>query len=201
MARKIKLAKVEEELGIEFAECVDTAYVLKRRDLKLTPAARLKCMSCGSYRRKKTCPPFAPSLKKAKRLIKKCDRFILIIARNDGTKAWWLGDDPQRAITLEKKRERELKGTNMGMQMYCTRLMKEVKRKLKKTALVWGAGPCHRCRDCKGMKVCPESPAIPCMEAWGMSVYGMLDKLKIPYQHPVKTELVAVNLIGFIKEG
>ena len=105
----------------------------------------------------------------------------------------------QMRIEQLEKENRELKGTNMGMQMYCTRLMKEIKRKLGKRLLVWGAGPCHRCKDCRGSK-CPEPPAIPCMEAWGMSVYGMLDKLKIPYQHPVKTELVGVNLVGFVRE-
>jgi len=200
MARKVKLEKAAKILDVAFAPCIDAVYRLKRKDVIISPSVRLKCMTCGAYKRKKTCPPFAPSLAEIKRTLRKMSHFYMIVARNNGTKAWWLGEDPQRDITLAPKKERELKGVNMGMQLYCTRLAKSIQRKFKKLVIAFGPGPCHRCRDCIGTKKCVEPPPIPCMEGWGMDVYGMLDRLKIPYETPVMTELVAVSLIAFYKE-
>lgn len=199
--RKVKLNKFAKELGVELAPCVDAVYKIYPRDIIFDILVRKKCMTCGAYKRKKTCSPYSPSIKHMKALFrKKVGHCYLIIMRNDGTRAWWIEKDEQRNITLAKHTDRALKGVNVGMQLYCHRLLKCILERNKwKIAMVLAAGPCHKCDNCLEA-TCKEPPPLYSMEGVGIAVYDMLDKLEIPYENPVRSELLAVSLVAFKKE-
>ena len=57
------------------------------------------------------------------------------------------------------------------------------------------AGPCHKCRECNIGGKCKKGVANISCEGAGMDVYGLLDKMGIEYEHPVKTYLTMVSMV------
>lgn len=173
---------------------------------------RLKCQNCGLWKRAILCPPYLwktypqfKSFKSTKNFIRTSSIIVVFIWKNDGTKSWKIDKRDLSHIEFKKKIGMQLKGTEIAQSKMITKLMKGYERKIKKEgykvfSLI--AGHCDLCGKCPNRDNPPcKIKGMPSLEAIGIDVFKLLDKLKIKYQHPVNTELTQATMMMINKGG
>lgn len=124
---------------------------------------------------------------------------IVLVFKNDGTKAWEVNKSKLSRIDFKIKKGMELKGTEVASSKAICRLMRKWRTKLKKQGLeVFGLINGH-CDQCRGRK-CPNRGNPPCrkggmpaLEALGIDCYELLEELNIPYQYPCRDYVTTVT--------
>lgn len=204
--KKIKLKRLKlnpklffKKHDVTYFPAVKYLFKIKSVDIPITYAARLKCHNCGAFKRKITCPPFAPSIPKCKKIIhEKYNRALVFIARSDGTIPWREMTDKEEVDMLAKKYGRGLKGVSMGLQVSMHNLMLGLRQKLHR-GLYLIPGPCHKCRECNVGGACRKGASLNCPEGLGIDVYSLLEKLGVRYETMPNKDVVAVSMILYRK--
>ncbi|HHT9119770.1 MAG TPA: DUF2284 domain-containing protein [Candidatus Hypogeohydataceae bacterium YC41] len=133
------LCEEAERLGATEAKIINVSSVV------IEPWVQLKCrFGCPQYGKSKTCPPFAPTCKETKKILKCYTHAILVEGQPPGR------DFKEMLLRLE--REATLAGYHK--------------------AFVMGAGPCPLCARCPEDSPCTlPDKARPAMEACGIDVF------------------------------
>jgi len=194
-----------------FAENLDSVHLISGEELSklVTLFARVKCAACGLYARAILCPPLLAQTYNQFETIDSCRFFYansvkeaaVFVFKNDGTKAWKRNKKELAHIEFKKRYGRQLKGVENGSAKMINKYMKKLEKKMSidfnVQALI--AGHCDVCQQ--GAR-CPNRENPPChhkgltsLEATGLDVYGLLAKLKVPFEYPALSYLTQVTLL------
>ncbi|RLI71404.1 hypothetical protein DRO91_05675 [Candidatus Heimdallarchaeota archaeon] len=173
--------------------------------------ARLKCQNCGLYGRAILCPPLLYQTYRQYSTIASSKRFYeekvklgaIFVFKNDGTTPWKRNVSELSHIEFKKRIGRQLKGVENGSAKAINKYMKEIETAMKKRhGLMAHSLICGHCDICKGSHRCPNRENPPCkrkgmpsMEATGLDVYDILNKLEINYEYPALTLLTQVTTL------
>ncbi|MBC7095468.1 DUF2284 domain-containing protein [Thermococcus sp.] len=101
------------------------------KDIKISPRPIWKCRSCPAYAKNPSCPPYTPSWKETKELMKHYEKTLLIKFEVDPEK---FDDEKREVLTYLLNREQELfKNGNFY-------------------ALAFFPGDCNYCKECEFKK-------------------------------------------------
>lgn len=188
--------------GKELADCISIL-------------SRLKCQNCGLYGRAILCPPLLYQTYKQYTTIASSKRFYIekvrlgaiFVFKNDGTTPWKRNVQELSHIEFKKRLGRQLKGVENGSAKAINKYMKEIEIAMRKRHGVPALSLiCGHCDICKGHHRCPNRENPPCkrhgmpsMEATGLDVYQILNKLNIEYEYPALTVLTQVTALLITK--
>jgi len=150
------------------------------------------------------CPPLLSqtypqfeNLESIRSWLSKWQYVVVLVFKNDGTKAWEVDKKKLSHINFKVKQGMELKGTEVASSKTLCGLMYKWQLGLKKDGIdVFGLLNGHCDNPACGGKKCPNRGNPPCrrrgmpaMEAVGIDCYELLEDLNIHYEYP------AVNFV------
>lgn len=163
---------------------------IKFSDIKWTAVARFKCMLCGSWKRKKSCPPYSKSVMYYKDLLKKFSKIYIVICETDGSIPWRFGLDKSKLV---KKENRGLKGAAKGMALALHKNMLELRR--SKGFYILISGSCSLCRPCNVDGKCLKKGFAHSPEGIGIDVIGTVRALGYTIEDVPFHKLVNVAIV------
>jgi len=160
----------------------------------------------GLYSRAILCPPHLfqtytqfKTFKSTREFINSFDRALVFIWKNDGTKSWKLDKRELSHIEFKIKKGKQLKGTEAAQSREITLLMRKYRNIFKKNnyeTFTLIPGHCDLCAF-----KCPNRDNPPCkmkgfpsLEAIGIDVYKLLEKMKVAYEYPCINYLTSVTM-------
>lgn len=188
---------------LNFPENFVEYKIIKPDLIKINALARLKCQNCGLFSRAILCPPLLfltyPQFKTlvlTKKWICEWDYAVILIFKNDGTKAWKDRNELSH-IDFKIKQGKQLKGTEAaGSRALCFSMFKW-RHQLKRGGIeAFGLinGHCDFCAH-----KCPKRNNPPCrrhgmpaLESIGIDCYDLMERLHIEYQYPVEQYLTTM---------
>ena len=164
-------------------------------------------MVCIEYHRAVLCPPYLwqtypqfKTFKSTRNFLKSFDFVAVFVWKNDGTKSWKIDKTELSHIEFKKKIGKQLKGTEAAQSRIITTLMNNYRREVSKHGFNCFALIPGHCDLCGGR--CPNRGNPPCrrkgmpsMEAIGIDVYKLLEKIKEPYEYPVMNYITSVTAL------
>jgi len=186
-----------------YPQCHLLTRIIDPKIVIFDPMARMKCQNCGLFNRTPRCAPNVPVLYEIKdQMRSKLKHGIIVIYQNDGSKTW--REDQVRDGVIKGKR---LKGAAAGMAKVLNMRIHEITQlmmnqfELKKDRNIFSfiTGHCNICgkcplkdkyvgvgrvRDCK--------KGYSSMEAVGVDVFDLYDKLEIKY------EIIPWNIVTLV---
>jgi predicted metal-binding protein len=160
-----KYAEMAQDRGVKDANLIPAESIVTARWV------RLKCQyGCGGYGKRLTCPPFSPTPKETRKMLKDYTTAILVHG----------GEDTDiTGLMAELEREAFLDGYYKAFAM--------------------GSGPCHLCEECDVEEGECEYPskARPAMEACGIDVFATVRGHGFPIE-VVKDESCEQNYFGLL---
>ncbi|MBU0907553.1 MAG: DUF2284 domain-containing protein [Nanoarchaeota archaeon] len=188
-------------------------HFIKPKVIPFDLIARLKCFQCGLYARALLCPPYVwqtysqfKTYESTIDFVSSFDWAILLIWKNDGTKSWKPDPKELSHITFKRKFGKQLKGTEVGMSKEIIHLMRQYRNNLEKKGFECFGLVNGHCDFCAGK--CPNRDHPPCkrngmpsLEAIGIDLYRLLEKLKIDYEYPVINYLTLVTMLLIKEKG
>ncbi len=172
---------------------------------------RLKCQNCGLYGRALLCPPLLAQTYPQFQTIDESKSWYantiltaaVFVFQNDGTLPWKRRASDLSHIEFKRRYGRQLKGVENGSAKAINKQMRQLELRLQRRhdkdamALI-----CGHCDICPGAHRCPQRENPPCkrrglasMEATGLDVYEILNKLDIDYEYPALNKLTQVTTI------
>jgi len=127
---------------------------------------RMKCnYGCGGYGKRKTCPPYVPSVEECRKFFKEYQHGLLFhFAKRF--------KDPE----MRHPWSREVNQRMLGLE-------REVFLSGYQKAFVFPQATCRLCKNCKGGNECRlPYQARPTLEAFGVDVYGTARMMGYPIQ-------------------
>jgi len=176
--------------------------------------SRFKCQNCGLYGRAILCPPYLAQTMSQFETIDECRNYyrhnvksaFVFVFKNDGTLPWKRDIKELSHIEFKKRYGRQLKGVENGSAKEINRQMKKIQTRLRKDGHNARSLIAGHCDVCKGHHRCPNRENPPCkklgmtsLEATGIDVYKLLNKLGVPYEYPALHELTQTTMVVFEK--
>jgi len=177
----------------------------------VTLFARVKCSNCGLYSRGLLCPPllaqtysqFTTIDSSRKFFSEKIKTAAIIVFKNDGTIPWKRNVAELAHIEMKKRFGRQLKGVENGSAKAINKYMRTLETKTRKEFDVETMSLiCGHCDICPGSHRCPNRENPPCrkmgmtsLEATGLDVYKILDRLGVSYEYPALTLLTQTTCL------
>ena len=201
---KLKYAELKN-----FPPFLSEIVIMDPKDIPVSAYARIMCQHCGLWGRAILCPPLLyqtypqyTTIKSTKEYFKTFDKAYVYVFKNDGSLRWWYKNQNIKFehIKLKSRRGRQLKGCEASSAKNLTKIMKKVK--ISNTRQGFNVesliqGHCDLCEH-----KCPNRNNPPCyrgglpsLEATGINVYKLLEKLKIEYEYPVVNYLTQVTMM------
>jgi len=186
-------------------------FEISPSDLPITAYARLMCQNCGIYNRAILCPPLLYETYPQYKTIDSCieyfnsfDKVYVYVFQNDGTKKFWYKREQEQYAHFRLRKVtsgRQLKGIESVSARYLTLLMHKIKRINRKAGYkveTFIQGHCDFCaRKCPNRENPPcKFQGLPSLEATGINVYSLLEKLGVEYEYPVMSYLTQVTLMA-----
>jgi predicted metal-binding protein len=193
------------------------------RNLVFSPFVQLKCMNCGMFRRNYHCLA-KPTWKKARDILSKYDRYLLLYIRMDNRprlkdyreKRRKLVDSGEKNVFNDYILKKNACNANQ-VQIYhrMRRFLVMIKSRFRdvsksKLRMFGAGGGCRACRKCGLVMPHFDKPREPCRkpnesfgapESWGIDVYGTLDVVDLKYQVIPVEDLICVGLIVTKEDG
>ena len=169
-----------------FFDCVTAIRKTKTKDITkfMDYTAQILCQHCGSYGKRKTCPPNIKDTFQWQESLNKFQNCYIVVLQSDGR-----ASSPNRPDGGERQWGRSLLGADVILSLYMVVVLQEIVSKLRvKRYHLAKAGPCkgcsHGCNLMKGLS-CPH-PVMGgvSLEGMGFDVSGILQALNIPIQQP-----------------
>jgi len=209
------MPKVKYVKEKNFPQFIYKIFKISPKDLPITAYARVLCQNCGLYNRGILCPPLLYQTYPQYRTIDSSieyfnsfDEIYVYIFRNDGTKRFWYKREQEEYAHFRLRKVtsgRQLKGIESVSARYLTFLMykiRKINRRQGFKAETYIQGHCDLCK-----RKCPQREHPPCkrhgltsLEATGINVYSLLEKLGVEYEYPVMSYLTQVTLMAIKKE-
>jgi len=204
---------LNKEINTHFAKNLNRVDFVDGKFLAdcITLFSRFKCQNCGLYGRAILCPPMLAMTYPQFETIKSSRKFYseevkigaVLTFKNNGTIPWKINENELSHIEFKKRFGRQLKGVENGSAKAINKYMRRMQTCLRQVynlnAMSFIAGHCDVCPDSHR---CPNRSNPPCkhngltsLEATGLDVYKILQKLKIEYEYPALTYLTQVTLL------
>ena len=194
-----------------FPQFLHKIYKISPKDLPTTAYARIMCQNCGIFNRAILCPPLLyqtyPQYKTIDSSIEyfnSFDEIYIYVFKNDGTKRFWYKREQAQYNHFRLRKVtsgRQLKGAESVSARYLTMIMHKARKTNRKAGFITEAFIQGHCDFCA--RKCPNRENPPCklkglasLEAVGINVYSLLEKLGEEYEYPVMTYLTQVTMMA-----